>query len=174
MGSTSDDQIDTTSVYLWTLPMFHCNGWSFTWVVTAARGTHVCLSKVDHARIWQLIEDEGVNILNAAPTVLIDLAAHPSAHPLGRRVAIGTGGAPPAPALLELRKLGFEVTHLYGLIETFGPSVISEFPPELAVCSVEDEARFKARQGNANITRHAGACGRRERCRRPRGRRDRG
>ena len=145
-------RLETTTVYLWTLPMFHCNGWSFTWAVTAGGGTHVCLPKVDPARIWQLIDDEGVNSLNAAPTVLIDLTAHPSAHPLEHRVAVGTGGAPPAPALLaQLRTLGFEVTHLYGLTETFGPSVISEFPPELEGCSVEEEARFKARQGNANI-----------------------
>jgi fatty-acyl-CoA synthase len=145
-------RLDPTSVHLWTLPMFHCNGWAFTWAVTAAGGRHVCLPKVDPARIWALLDEENVTSLNAAPTVLIDLAAHPSAHELDRVVAIGTGGAPPSPTILgRLGALGFDVTHLYGLTETFGPSVISEFPSDWASRSPEETARLKARQGNANI-----------------------
>jgi fatty-acyl-CoA synthase len=139
-------------VHLWTLPMFHCNGWAFTWAVTAGAGRHVCLPKVDPARIWELLDEENVTSLNAAPTVLIDLAAHPSAHRLDRVVAIGTGGAPPSPTILgRLGGLGFDVTHLYGLTETFGPSVISEFPADWADRSPQETARLKARQGNANI-----------------------
>jgi fatty-acyl-CoA synthase len=93
-----------------------------------------------------------VTSLNAAPTVLIDLAAHPAAHRLDRVVAIGTGGAPPSPTVLgRLGALGFDVTHLYGLTETFGPSVISEFPRDWADRPAEEQARLKARQGNANI-----------------------
>jgi fatty-acyl-CoA synthase len=145
-------RIEPTSVHLWTLPMFHCNGWAFTWAVTAGGGTHVCLPKVDPARIWQLLDDEHVTSLNAAPTVLIDLAAHPAAHKLDRVVAIGTGGAPPSPTVLgRLGALGFDVTHLYGLTETFGPSVISEFPRDWADRPAGEQARLKARQGNANI-----------------------
>jgi fatty-acyl-CoA synthase len=145
-------RIEPTSVYLWTLPMFHCNGWAFTWAVTAGGGTHVCLPKVDPARIWQLLDEEGVTTLSAAPTVLIDLAAHPSAHRLDRVVAVGTGGAPPSPTILgRLGGLGFDVTHLYGLTETFGPSVVSEFPADWSDRPLEEAARLKARQGNANI-----------------------
>jgi fatty-acyl-CoA synthase len=145
-------RIEPTTVHLWTLPMFHCNGWAFTWAVTAGGGTHVCLPKVDPARIWQLLDEEHVTSLNAAPTVLIDLAAHPAAHTLDRVVAIGTGGAPPSPTVLgRLGALGFDVTHLYGLTETFGPSVISEFPRDWADRPAEEQARLKARQGNANI-----------------------
>ncbi len=145
-------KLDTGTVHLWTLPMFHCNGWAHTWAVTAAGGTHVCLSKVDAGRIWDLIEAEGVTGFNAAPTVLVDLAAHPNAHRLDRTVRVGTGGAPPSPTqLARLGALGFEVTHLYGLTETFGPSAICEFPPELASADIETRARFTARQGNCNI-----------------------
>jgi fatty-acyl-CoA synthase len=145
-------RIEPTTVHLWTLPMFHCNGWAFTWAVTAGGGTHVCLPRVDPARIWQLLDEEHVTSLNAAPTVLIDLAAHPAAHTLDRVVAIGTGGAPPSPTVLgRLGALGFDVTHLYGLTETFGPSVISEFPRDWADRPAEEQARLKARQGNANI-----------------------
>jgi fatty-acyl-CoA synthase len=144
--------ITTSTVHLWTLPMFHCNGWAYTWAVTAGGGVHVCLPKVDPARIWQLIDDEGVTSLNGAPTVLIDLAAHPSAHVLSRVVDISTGGAPPSPTLLaRLEALGFRVTHLYGLTETFGPSAICEFPADWSSRPGEERARLKARQGNANI-----------------------
>jgi fatty-acyl-CoA synthase len=145
-------RIEPTTVHLWTLPMFHCNGWAFTWAVTAGGGTHVCLPKVDPARIWQLLDEEHVTSLNAAPTVLIDLAAHPAAHTLDRVVEIGTGGAPPSPTVLgRLGALGFDVTHLYGLTETFGPSVISEFPRDWSDRPAQEQARLKARQGNANI-----------------------
>ena len=145
-------RLDTSTVHLWTLPMFHCHGWAFTWAVTAAGGTHVCLPRVRPDAVWRLIADEGVTSLNAAPTVLVDLAADPGAARQEPPVEVGTGGAPPSPALLSrLADLGFRVTHLYGLTETFGPSVVSEVPTGLDAAPIAEQARFKARQGNANI-----------------------
>ncbi len=117
--------LSPSAVHLWTLPMFHCNGWCFPWAVTAAAATHVCLPKVDPGEVWRLIRDEGVTHLNGAPTVLSMLAYAPEAGegvPDGRPVRVATGGAPPSPAILRrMAQLGFEVTHLYGLTETFGP-----------------------------------------------------
>jgi fatty-acyl-CoA synthase len=144
-------QLDPSTVHLWTLPMFHCNGWSFTWAVTAAGGVHVCLDRVVPSDIWSAMETEGVNSFNAAPTVLLDLVSAPEAHRL-KQVRIATGGAPPSLRLIqELGDLGMEVDHLYGLTETFGPSVVCAVPPELRTADSETQARYKARQGNANI-----------------------
>ena len=94
-------RLTPSSVYLWTLPMFHCNGWCFTWAVTAAAARHVCIPRPDPAAVWRLIDEEEVSHLCAAPTVLIDLASHEAAHRPLRPVRIATGGAPPSPALLE-------------------------------------------------------------------------
>lgn len=145
--------LTSETVYLWTLPMFHCNGWSFTWAVTAAGGTHICLPKVDPSRIWQLLDEEGVTHLCGAPTVLVSLVNDVSVSPItDRRVGVAVGGAPPAPALLErCAELGFAVTHLYGLTETFGPIVICDWRPEWNQLSIADQAIRKARQGVANI-----------------------
>lgn len=138
--------------YLWTLPMFHCNGWCFTWAVTAAGGTHVCLPAIDTRRIWQLLRQEGITHLSAAPTVLAMIAEDGSAAPLDRRVHVDTGGAPPSPALLaRLASLGMDVTHLYGLTETFGPVAINEWQPEWDVLDAEESAGLRARQGIGNI-----------------------
>jgi fatty-acyl-CoA synthase len=140
------------TVHLWTLPMFHCNGWSFPWAVTAAAGTHVCLRRVTPARIWSAVRQDGVNSFNAAPTVLIDLAHHPEARPVEGGVRVGTGGAPPSPTLLaRLAELAIDVTHLYGLTETFGPSVVCDLEPEVAALPAAEQAVLKARQGNAGV-----------------------
>ncbi|MFF0495640.1 AMP-binding protein [Nocardia aobensis] len=140
------------SVHLWTLPMFHCNGWCFTWAVTAAGGTHVCLPKVEPAEMWRLIRQEGVTGLNGAPAVLDMIAHSDDASPLSRAVSVGTGGAPPAPAVLRrMTRLGFDVTHLYGLTESFGPALICEPVPEWAGLDNEAVIRLKARQGVGNI-----------------------
>ena len=147
-------KLDASSVFLWTLPMFHCNGWCFTWAVTAAGGIHVCERKVEPARIWAHLEGSGVTHFNAAPTVLVMLAWHDAAPPqaLARRVTVATGGAPPTPALLSrLADLGMDVTHLYGLTETFGPAVICDWHPEWSALSADEQARFKARQGVGNV-----------------------
>ena len=136
------------SVHLWTLPMFHCNGWCFTWAVTAAGGTHVCLPQIEPAGIWRLIRAEHVTGLNGAPTVLEMIAQSEAAAPLDHRVHVGTGGAPPAPALLRrMGHLGFDVTHLYGLTETFGPTLVCEALPEWESLSDDAVAKLKARQG---------------------------
>ncbi|MFF5986023.1 acyl--CoA ligase family protein [Prauserella flavalba] len=144
--------LSPSAVHLWTLPMFHCNGWCFPWAVTAAAATHVCLEKVDPGLVWRLLRDEGVTHLNGAPTVLSMLAYAPDAAPLERTVHVATGGAPPSPAILRrMGELGFEVTHLYGLTETFGPAMICDWRPEWNGLAVEEQARLKARQGVGNM-----------------------
>jgi len=150
-------QLDSASVFLWTLPMFHCNGWCFTWAVTASGATHLCLRKLDPQIVWDHLKNTGVTHFNAAPTVLIMLAWHEAASPLsGRRIRVATGGAPPTPALLaRMAGLGMDVTHLYGLTETFGPAVICEWRPELAALPAAEQAQFKARQGVGNVISQA-------------------
>ncbi|MFE9066524.1 acyl--CoA ligase family protein [Streptomyces violaceusniger] len=141
-----------SSVHLWTLPMFHCNGWTFPWAVTAAAGTHVCLPKVNPAEIWRLLREEGVTHLNGAPTVLSMIAHAQEAAPLDRTVRIATGGAPPSPAILRrMAELGFEVTHLYGLTETYGPAMLCDWRPEWNDRDAAAQARLKARQGVGNM-----------------------
>jgi fatty-acyl-CoA synthase len=146
-------QLDAGSVFLWTLPMFHCNGWCFTWAVTAAGATHLCLRKLDPQIVWDHLNGTGVTHFNAAPTVLIMLAWHEAARAVsGRRIRVATGGAPPTPALLaRMAELGIDVTHLYGLTETFGPAVICEWRPELSALPIATQAQFKARQGVGNV-----------------------
>ena len=101
------------SVYLWTLPMFHCNGWCFPWAVTAAGATHVCLRKVDAPNINRAIHHEGVTHFNAAPTVLIALANHPDTVAFPRRVVVTTAGAPPSPTTIaQIEALGAEIHHV--------------------------------------------------------------
>lgn len=144
--------LNTSTVYLWTLPMFHCNGWTFPWAVTAVAGTHVCLPKVDPNEVWRLLGSERVTHLCGAPTVLSMLAYANNASELPRPVKIATGGAPPSPAILrEMTRLGFDVTHLYGLTETYGPAMICDWRPEWDRLPTEERARLKARQGVANM-----------------------
>ncbi|GAA4686932.1 acyl--CoA ligase family protein [Pseudonocardia yuanmonensis] len=146
--------LSPSAVHLWTLPMFHCNGWCFPWAVTAAAATHVCLPKVDPAEVWRLIREEGVTHLNGAPTVLSMIAYAKDAAPLpeGHTVRIATGGAPPSPAILRrMGELGFEVTHLYGLTETYGPAMLCDWRPEWNSLDAEAQARLKARQGVGNM-----------------------
>jgi fatty-acyl-CoA synthase len=141
------------SVYLWTLPMFHCNGWCFTWAVTAVGGTHVCLRKVDPPLVWRLLEEERVTHLNGAPTVLVMLAADPAAAPLSRPVLVTTAAAPPSPAVIERTEaLGFAVNHVYGLTETYGPITICDWNPGWDGLELEARTRLKARQGVGLVT----------------------
>ncbi len=142
------------AAYLWTLPMFHCNGWCFTWAVTAAGGTHVCLRRVDPAAIWQRLRQDGITHLCGAPTVLTMIGSdHAAAEgPLPHTVWVGTGGAPPTPSLLEeMGRLNFAIAHLYGLTETFGPVVACDWQPEWDAEPAAQRARLAARQGNVNI-----------------------
>jgi fatty-acyl-CoA synthase len=142
--------------YLWTLPMFHANGWTFTWTVTAAAAAHVCLRKVDAPHIYREIDRERITHLCAAPTVLIGIANGPEAERrhLRRGVRVFTAGAPPAAATIERleSELGWEVTHVYGLTETAPFISICEPLPEHAALCAADRAVVKARQGVELIT----------------------
>jgi len=142
------------SVFLWTLPMFHCNGWCFPWAVTLAGGTHLELRAIDPARIWRAIRHDGVTHFNAAPTVLTMLAYGPWADdgPSERPVRVFTGGAPPSPTLLaRMAELNLDVTHLYGLTETYGPAVICDWQDEWSAEDDAEQARLRARQGVTNV-----------------------
>ncbi|HEX4817328.1 MAG TPA: acyl--CoA ligase family protein [Nonomuraea sp.] len=144
--------LSPSTVHLWTLPMFHCNGWCFPWAVTAAGGTHVCLPRIDPAEVWRLIRAERVTHLEGAPTVLSMLAYAADAAPLERTVRVATGGAPPSPAILRrMAGLGFDVIHLYGLTETFGPAMICDWRPEWDGLGEAEQARLRARQGVGNM-----------------------
>ncbi|WP_308169535.1 AMP-binding protein [Acrocarpospora catenulata] len=146
--------LSSDSRYLWTLPMFHCNGWCFTWAVTAAGGTHVCLRAVDPALIWRRLRADGITHLSGAPAVLRLIAdADGAAGPrLPSPVRVGTGGAPPSPALLKrFEALNMSVQHLYGLTETFGPIVVNDWQSRWDAGSPETVARLKARQGVGNV-----------------------
>jgi fatty-acyl-CoA synthase len=142
--------------YLWTLPMFHANGWTFTWSVTAVGATHVCLRRVESTKIFELLQAERITLLCAAPTVLIGIANAPAAlrekAPTGVRVV--TAGAPPAAATIERveSELGWTLTHVYGLTETAPFITVSESRPEHAALSPAERAIVKARQGVELIT----------------------
>ncbi|MGN6380549.1 MAG: AMP-binding protein, partial [Gaiellales bacterium] len=146
-------RLDARSVFLWTLPMFHCNGWCFTWGVTAAGARHVCLRRLEPAAVWDMIDREGVTHLNGAPTVLTMIgAARDPGSPARGRIHVCTGGAPPSPTLIaRLDRLGMDVTHLYGLTETFGPVMICEPQPSWADAEPERLAGLLARQGVGNV-----------------------
>ncbi len=137
-------------VYLWTLPMFHCNGWCFPWSVTAMGGTHVCLRKVDPALIFLMIAEHGVTHMCGAPTVLNMLV---SAPPEQRRsfnhiVDIQTGGSPPPAKVIKgMEELGFRVTHIYGMTELQGPSTLCVPQDDWATMPLEERAALTARQG---------------------------
>jgi fatty-acyl-CoA synthase len=150
MGDICSTGINARSVYLWTLPMFHCNGWCFTWAVTAACGTHVCLRKVEAAAVYRLIKQHGVTILCGAPVVLNLLANAPDSAKakFDRIVEVVTGGAAPPSAIIEaMDRNGFHVTHLYGLTETYGPSTICAAQPSWDDLDLEGRARAMSRQG---------------------------
>jgi fatty-acyl-CoA synthase len=142
------------SVYLWTLPMFHCNGWCFPWAVTAAGATHVCLRKVEAKAINTAIESEGVTHFCAAPTVLIGLANHPETVAFPRRVVVTTAGAPPSPTTIaQIEALGAELRHVYGLTETYGPiTECAWHSPQWDDVAADVRARLRSRQGVAMLT----------------------
>ncbi len=156
LGEVIEMGLNWRSVYLWTLPMFHCNGWCFTWAVTAAGGTHVCLRRVDPPRVYDLIEREGVTHLCGAPTVLTGMYSSPAAKDRDLTgVTIATGGAPPAPQVVRtMESMGATIVHLYGLTETFGPITICEPQPSWDTMSPDELAAAKAKQGMPYI--HAG------------------
>jgi len=142
--------------YLWTLPMFHANGWTFVWNVTAVGAAHICLRKVEPARVFESIRVESVTILCAAPTVLIGIAGAPQNVRAGapRGVRVITAGAPPAAATIERveDELGWTITHVYGLTETAPFITVCEPRPEHDALSATERAVIKARQGVELIT----------------------
>jgi fatty-acyl-CoA synthase len=152
MAMATQAGLSSGTRFLWTLPMFHCNGWCFPWAVTAVGGVHVGLRRVEPAAIWRAIHDEGVTHFNAAPTVLTSLIEHPDARPAAATIRVATGGAPPSPTLIErLASLNIAVTHLYGLTETYGPAVICDWRPEWDQLPPAARARRTALQGVANL-----------------------
>ncbi|HMH77510.1 MAG TPA: AMP-binding protein, partial [Candidatus Udaeobacter sp.] len=148
VGEITETGISFDAKYLWTLPMFHCNGWCFTWGVTAVGGTHVCLRRVESGRIWEMIDREGITHYNGAPTVQIGVVNDPKAHKLDRPVTVTVAGAPPSPTLLgKLKELGFRPVHVYGLTETYGPHTVCAWHEEWDALPGEEQARLAARQG---------------------------
>ncbi len=156
VGTLVHEHMSCADRYLWTLPMFHANGWTFVWTVTAAGATHVCLPKIDPVRIFELIEQERVTMLCAAPTVLIGLAnADEELRGTARRgVRVITAGAPPAASTIERLEgeLGWTVTQVYGLTETTPFITVCEPRAEHGELSCTDRAVIKARQGVELIT----------------------
>lgn len=153
LGEVIEIRLCPESVYLWTLPMFHCNGWCFTWAVTAVGGTHVCLRKTDPGQIWDLINTEHVTHFNGAPTLQINLLNHTSARPVPHPVTVTIAGAPPSPTLLDMIKsFNFKPVHVYGLTETYGPITVCEWHPEWDQLSPEEQSFYRARQGQSYLT----------------------
>jgi acyl-CoA synthetase (AMP-forming)/AMP-acid ligase II len=141
------------SVYLWTLPMFHCNGWCFPWAVTAAGARHVALRAVDAEQVWRLLDEEGVTHYCGAPTVQLMIVNHRRAHPLEQPVTALVAAAPPSPTLLaRMAELNLRTVHVYGLTETYGPITVCPAQEEWLQLPVEQQATLLARQGQAYPT----------------------
>lgn len=141
------------SRYLWTLPMFHCNGWCNTWAVTAAAATHICLREVRGGKIWELIDTEHVSHLCGSPTVLATIYTAPEAHTLEKELVITTAGAPPTPTgIQKIQQLGARLIHVYGLTETYGPYSICELQEEWNKLPFEEQLAKASRQGVGMIT----------------------
>lgn len=152
LGEVIETGMSSNSVYLWTLPMFHCNGWCFPWAVTAVGATHVCLRKLDPGTVWDLFEQEGVTHYNGAPTVHIFLVNHPKAHRMEREITVTVAGAPPSPTLLgRMRELNLRPVHVYGLTETYGPYTVNEWHQEWNELPLSEQARLQARQGQGYV-----------------------
>jgi fatty-acyl-CoA synthase len=142
-------------VYLWTLPMFHCNGWCFPWSISVMAGTHVCLRQVRAGLMYELMAKHGVTHLCGAPIVMSILlnASDAEKKPLPGRVEFFTAAAPPPEAVLaEMKANGFSVTHLYGLTETYGPAAVNEWHRDWDELEAADQAARKARQGVRYVT----------------------
>ena len=148
LGGLAHAGHSSASVYLWTLPMFHCNGWCTAWAVTAAGGTQVCLRDVRGEAIWQLIDAHGVTHLNGAPTVVTTIMNAERARRLDRPLVITTAGAPPSPTTIQqMEQMGFTIIHVYGLTETYGLYSVCETQTAWAALAPEERARQMSRQG---------------------------
>src|SRR5215204_1008113 len=152
LGVIAEARLTPRSSYLWTLPMFHCNGWAYPWAVTAMGAKHVCLPKVEAGPIWRALTQEGVTHLCAAPTVLTTIVDADEAESLDEPAQVFVGGAPPSPALLEKgAKLNLQITHLYGLTETYGPLAVCAWNPDWDERDEEEQAKLRARQGVGTV-----------------------
>ena len=152
VGEITEHGLDLRSVYLWTLPMFHCNGWCFPWAVTAVGGRHVCLARPEPAEIVRLIHEEGVTHLCGAPVVLAGIAQYCGEHRIRfeRSLRIVTAAAPPPPAVLRaIEETGASINHVYGLTETYGPHTVCAWKPAWDDLPPDQRARTRARQGVA-------------------------
>ncbi len=148
LGEVVEAQLGHAPRYLWTLPMFHCNGWCFPWAVAAAGGTQVCLRAVDAGEIWRLLREERITHYCGSPTVQIGLVNHPAAAPLEHPVTALVAAAPPSPTLLaRLEELNIRVVHVYGLTETYGPHTVATPRDGWDEQPLEERARLLARQG---------------------------
>ena len=149
-GNALTTSMQKHAVYLWTLPMFHCNGWCFPWTMSAIVGTHVCLREVRSKPIWTAMADEKVTHMCGAPIVMSLLINAPTdeKRELPEKVQFFTAAAPPPESILaKMNEAGFNVTHLYGLTETYGPAVVNDWHHEWSHLAAEEQARLKARQG---------------------------
>jgi acyl-CoA synthetase (AMP-forming)/AMP-acid ligase II len=152
LGVIAEAGLTPRSAYLWTLPMFHCNGWAYTWAVTAMGAQHHCLAAVDPAAIWQALLGSGVTHICAAPTVVTMLLESDRAARCTEPVRLFVGGAPPSPTLLErAAELNIAVTHLYGLTETYGPFAVCAWNPDWDDHPTAEQARLRARQGVSTV-----------------------
>ncbi len=150
LGNALVFRLGPESVYLWTLPMFHCNGWTYTWAVTSVGGTHVCLRDVDPAKIFPLIGEHKVTHMCGAPIVLNMLVHAPKdvKRRFDHKIEVATGGAaPPSTVIARMADMGFNVTHLYGLTETYGPSTVCVFQDEWTDLPLDEKALKMSRQG---------------------------
>ena len=150
LGNAITFGLTPDSVYLWTLPMFHCSGWTYTWAVTAVAGTHVCLRRVDPALIFPAITKHRVTHLCGAPIVLNMLVHAPDEvkQRFDHKVEVATGGAaPPSAVIAAMEKMGFRVTHLYGLTESYGPATVCLPQDHWASLDLPERAALMARQG---------------------------
>ncbi|SFW86694.1 long-chain-fatty-acid--CoA ligase [Amycolatopsis australiensis] len=147
-GQIFHSAFDADSVYLWTLPMFHCNGWCTPWALAAAGGTQICLREVRGDRVWDLIDRHHVTHLNGAPTVVTTILNAPRAHRLDRPLVVTTAGAPPSPTTLaEAERMGFSIVHVYGLTETYGPYAVNVHQRAWEGLEAGERAALRARQG---------------------------
>ena len=149
-GNALTTSMQKHAVYLWTLPMFHCNGWCFPWTMSAIVGTHVCLREVRSKPIWTAMADEKVTHMCGAPIVMSLLINAPTDEKRGLpdKVEFFTAAAPPPESILaKMNEAGFNVTHLYGLTETYGPAVVNDWHHEWSHLAAQEQARLKARQG---------------------------